>query len=100
VVKILEGIVESEILKWSDMNIETINKLLDEINEDRTVPRNIRSMVQEAKSDLNDCNKDMAVRINSAISILDNVSNDTNIPTYARTQVWNIVSMLEAMNKQ
>ena len=94
------SIIESKTLKWSYMNIEAINKLLDEINEDRTVPRNIRTMVQEAKSDLNDENKDMAVRINSAISILDNVSNDTNIPTYARTQVWNIVSMLETMSKE
>ena len=81
------------------MDIETINKLLDEINEDRTVPRNIRSLIQEAKNGLNDKGKDMAIRINSAISILDDVSNDPNIPIYTRTRVWNIVSMLETMNK-
>ena len=81
------------------MDIETINRLLGEINEDRTVPRNIRSLIQEARNGLNDEEKDMAVRINSAISILDTVSNDPNIPIYTRTQVWNIVSMLEAMNK-
>ena len=82
-----------------DMDIETINKLLDEINEDRTVPRNVRTMVTEAKSNLNG-KQDIAVRINSAISILDEVANDSNIPTYTRTQVWNIVSMLEIMNEQ
>ena len=82
------------------MDIEGMNKLLDEISEDRTVPRNIRSLVQEAKTDLNDEKKDMEVRINSAVSILDNVSNDPNIPIYTRTQIWNIVSILETMNKE
>ena len=88
-----------KVIEWLHMDIETINKLLDEINGDRTVPRNIRSLIEEAKNDLNDEEKDMEVRINSTISILDNVSNDPNIPIYTRTQVWNIVSMLETMNK-
>ncbi|MEK6887734.1 MAG: UPF0147 family protein [Candidatus Aenigmatarchaeota archaeon] len=80
------------------MDMETISKLLDEINDDRTVPRNIRNMVQEAKDNLNG-KQELAVRINAAISILDEVSNDSNIPTYTRTQIWNIVSMLEVMNE-
>ena len=82
----------------SGMEMEEINKLLEEINEDRTVPRNVRNMVQEAKTNLNS-KQEIAVRINSAISILDEVSNDSNIPTYTRTQIWNIVSMLEVMNE-
>ena len=80
------------------MDMEIISKLLDEINDDRTVPRNIRNMVQEAKDNLNG-KQELAVRINAAISLLDDVSNDTNIPTYTRTQIWNIVSMLEVMNE-
>ncbi|MCD6558187.1 MAG: UPF0147 family protein [Candidatus Aenigmarchaeota archaeon] len=82
------------------MDVETINKLLDQIKDDRTVPRNIRSSVEEAKNYLNDETKDMAVRINSAISILDEISNDSNIPLYTRTEIWNIVSMLEVMNEK
>ena len=97
VVRILA--MESKNFRWSDMDLETINRLLDEINEDRTVPRNIRALIQEAKSDLGDTEKDMTVRISSAISLLDSVSNDPNIPIYTRTQVWSIVSMLESMNK-
>jgi uncharacterized protein (UPF0147 family) len=93
-------VVKILLIEGSDMDIEGMNKLLDEISEDRTVPRNIRSLVQEAKTDLNDTQKDMEVRINSAVSILDNVSNDPNIPIYTRTQIWNIVSMLETMNKE
>ena len=82
-----------------NMEMDEINRLLDEIGEDRTVPRNIRNLVQEAKGHLND-KQELPVRINSAISILDEVSNDSNIPIYTRTQIWNIVSMLEVMNER
>ncbi len=80
------------------MDFGEISKLLEEINEDRTVPRNVRNLIQEAKDDLSS-KQETDVKINSAISILDEVSNDSNIPIYTRTQIWNIVSMLEVMNE-
>lgn len=82
------------------MDIETINSLLDEINNDRTVPKNIRLSVQKARDDLNNERMDLPIRINGAISILDEVSNDPNIPIYTRTQIWNIVSMLEVIDER
>ena len=82
------------------MELDEINNLLDEINSDRTVPRNIRILIEQAKSDLNNAANEIAVRINSAVSILDEVSNDPNIPIYTRTQILNIVSMLEVMNEK
>lgn len=81
------------------MNMDEVNKMLDEINEDRTVPRNIRLLIQQARDSLNS-RQEIAVRISTAIAILDDVSNDSNIPTYTRTLIWNIVSMLEVMNEQ
>ena len=83
-----------------EMDIKTINSLLDEINADRTVPKNIRHSVQKAREDLNNEKQDIPIRINSAISILDEVSNDPNIPIYTRTQIWNIVSMLEVIDEK
>lgn len=82
------------------MDVTGINGLLDEIISDRSVPRNIRNMIEEAKKSLDNEAQDVAVRINGAISLLDESSNDTNIPTYTRTQIWNIVSMLEIMNEE
>ncbi|MFH0949051.1 MAG: UPF0147 family protein [Candidatus Aenigmatarchaeota archaeon] len=81
------------------MDTEAINKLLDEINNDRSVPRNVRTKVTEARDSLNSKIADPAVRINTAISLLDEVSGDPNIPVYTRTQIWNIVSMLEVLNE-
>jgi len=68
--------------------------------EDRTVPRNIRTAAETAKKDLEDNNKDMDVRLNSAISVLDEITNDPNIPMYTRTQIWNVVSMLETAKRE
>ena len=82
------------------MDLKNIENLLDEIFSDRTVPRNIRTAIEEAKAALNNNKEDMIFRINTVISILDEVSNDPNIPTYTRTHVWNIVSMLEVMNEE
>ncbi len=82
------------------MELDEINKLLDEISTDRTVPRNIRGLIEQAKKDLNNTANEMPVRINSAISILDEVSNDPNIPIYTRTHIWNMVSMLEVINEK
>jgi len=50
------------------------------------------------KSDLKEKNEaqEKTIRINTVISTLDEVTNDPNIPMYSRTQIWNIVSALEA----
>ena len=75
---------------------ENVIPLIEQIVNDRTVPRNIRAKCQESIEILKD-GGDVAIRINSVISNMDEVSNDPNIPMYTRTQVWNIVSILESM---
>lgn len=79
-------------------DIEPILKLVNEIIEDRTVPKNIRSAVEEARKNLTENDgRDWDVRVSTAISILDEITNDPNIPNYTRIQVWNIVTMLETV---
>ena len=82
------------------IDFEPINKLLDDIMTDRSVPKNIRTSVESARAGLNNKKEELDVRINTAISILDEVANDPNIPIYTRTLIWNIVSMLETMSKE
>jgi hypothetical protein len=40
-----------------------------------------------------------AVRAAQAINILDDISQDPNMPPYTRTRIWNIVSMLEVIKE-
>ncbi|MBU2561579.1 MAG: UPF0147 family protein [Nanoarchaeota archaeon] len=79
-----------------DEKMQNIIEALEELANDNTVPRNVKSKVSEVISTLKEGNdQDMSIRINKALSTLDEISDDTNIQTYTRTQIWNIASMLE-----
>lgn len=74
--------------------LKPIVDLLERIMNDRTVPKNIRSAAEQAKNVLNGTDQP-EVRISTAINTLDEIINDPNMPMYTRTQIWNVVSMLE-----
>ncbi len=78
---------------------ENVIPLIEQIANDRTVPRNIRAKCEDSIKILQNEKDDIAIRINTVISSMDEISNDPNIPMYTRTQVWNIVSILESMEK-
>jgi len=82
-------------------NLEPIIKLLNGIIEDRTVPRNIRAAAEEARKELTEkSDNNWDIRLSTAISVLDDIINDPNMPIYTRTQIWNVVSMLEAAKRE
>ncbi|MGC9191047.1 MAG: UPF0147 family protein, partial [Candidatus Micrarchaeia archaeon] len=66
-----------------------INTLLSESN----VPRNVKIALDEAKKSL-ESNEEYAIKASSATYKIDEVSNDINLPPYARTVIWNILSLL------
>ena len=79
-------------------NATGIENLLQEILNDRGVPRNIKSSIEESISILG--NKDPEdQKIATIISILDEASNDPNLSPHARTKIWNMVSVLETANR-
>ena len=79
-------------------NDTEIYNLILEIINDRGVPRNIKSSIEESIGILG--NKDPEdQKIATIISILDEASNDPNLSPDARTKIWNMVSVLESANK-
>ncbi len=76
-------------------DIEDIVDMMDAVMEDRSVPRNIRAAVDEAKRKVLDEKEDFGVRITAAIYVLDDISNDINMPAHTRTEIWGIISKLE-----
>lgn len=71
-------------------------KVLSELGEDLTVPRNIRLKIETTIKALNE-NTELSIRVNKALHELDDISNDSNIQSYTRTQIWSVVSMLEKL---
>ncbi|NOZ59657.1 MAG: UPF0147 family protein [Euryarchaeota archaeon] len=77
--------------------VRQICEVLDQVIEDTSIPRNIRRAAEEAKNTLLNEKEDLGVRVSSAIYILEEISNDRNLPLHARTIIWNISSELETI---
>ncbi|MEK6941709.1 MAG: UPF0147 family protein [archaeon] len=83
-----------------DEDVEVISELMDSVIEDTSVPRNIRTRVKEAQDKiLNELEK-KDIRITTSIYILEDISNDVNMPTHTRTEIWQIISELEAIREK
>jgi uncharacterized protein (UPF0147 family) len=80
-------------------NLEQIITIMDQLGEDNSVPRNIRRGAVECKERLRRKEEAVDVRIASAISKLDEMANDPNIPLHGRTLIWNIISQLEQVKQ-
>jgi uncharacterized protein (UPF0147 family) len=79
-----------------DERLHNVVEALEELSGDNTVPRNIKSKVEAIIGILKiEDGSDMSIKINKALSELDEISDDTNLQPFTRTQIWNIVSMLE-----
>ncbi|MDE1825642.1 MAG: UPF0147 family protein [Candidatus Micrarchaeota archaeon] len=84
--------------KQFDETISQIKQQIDMLLNDNSVPRNVKSALDEAKKSL-DSKESYAVRASSATYKIDEVSNDINLPPYARTVIWNLLSLLESIKE-
>ena len=78
------------------MDKRMITELLQEILEDRGVPRNIKESLEQSMGLLN-CDASDNEKLSQILSVLDEAANDPNMTMAARTLIWNTVSALESM---
>ncbi|MEM2952813.1 MAG: UPF0147 family protein [Candidatus Bathyarchaeia archaeon] len=71
--------------------------VLAEVSEDTTTPRNIRRAAKDSMDALQSTEFTPAVRASNAISMLDEILQDPNMPPYTRVKLWNVMSLLEAI---
>jgi len=71
--------------------------VLNEVSNDNTTPRNIRRSAKSAMDALQKQADSIGVRASNAISTLDEISQDPNMPPYTRVKLWNVASILEAV---
>ncbi|MBU0472476.1 MAG: UPF0147 family protein [Nanoarchaeota archaeon] len=78
------------------MELKEVIDALNELCEDPSLPKNIRhkiiNMIKELKGDC-----DNSLKVNKCLAELDDISSDINIPTFIRTQIWGVASMLEKL---
>ncbi|OYT34127.1 hypothetical protein B6U96_13700 [Archaeoglobales archaeon ex4484_92] len=75
----------------------SILEMLDRIISDDTVPRSVRRVAGEIKERLLSTDQ-IAVEAASAISMLEDISTDPNLPMHVRTMIWNLTSQLERIS--
>ncbi len=79
-----------------ELTAETIEQL-QELEEDTNIPKNIKTKIKSITNILKE-DTELSIKVNKALNELDEISNDPNLEAYTRTQIWNIVSILEKIN--
>jgi len=73
--------------------------LLDELSQDTTVPRNVRRNATESKNRIMTSKESLDIKCASAVSVLEDMANDPNVPSHGRAALYTIISKLESLAK-
>jgi hypothetical protein len=74
---------------------QIVQVLKEQVVQDTVVPRNIRRAAEEAIERLLDTSVEPVVRAADAIAILEEISEDPNMPLHTRTIIWEVLGALE-----
>ncbi|MBU2100385.1 UPF0147 family protein [Candidatus Micrarchaeota archaeon] len=85
-----------------EIDASYVTELMEAVMQDSSVPRNIRRVVEEAKTKIESKKelKELDLHVSSAIYLLDDISNDINMPAHTRTEIWTIISELENLKEK
>ncbi len=72
-------------------------EVLEEIRGDSGTSKGIRDAISKAIDELKN-NSETKAGIHKALAALDELADNPNIESYARSQIWNVVSLLETLS--
>ena len=75
--------------------IETLEQITSSNSTPKTVKKSLTDLIIELKKQ----DYSLSVRAANTISLLDDVTQDPNMPSYVRTQLWQAVSKLESIRE-
>jgi len=85
-----------------EQNIEFLNNATSTLNQIATnpsTPKNIRKNIADIIEELKSDEYSISVRAANTISLLDDITQDPNLPSYVRTSLWQAVSTLESIRE-
>ncbi len=82
--------------KMASQKITDMINLLEELQEDSTVPRNVKDSLQFCSAALQE-EGEVSLKVDKVRHALEAISDDSNLQSYTRTQIWNISSLLEKL---
>ena len=72
---------------------------MNQIATNPSTPKNIRKNIADIIEELKSDEYSISVRAANTISLLDDVTQDPNLPSYVRTSLWQAVSTLESIRE-
>ncbi len=86
---------KAENQKSFDLALQT----LTQIASNPTTPKNIKKTISDLITNLKSSQDPMPIRVANAISQLDDITQDPNMPSYVRVTLWQAVSTLESIRE-
>ncbi len=86
----------------SDQNKESLDNAIQTLNQiasSHSTPKNFKKTINDLIVDLKSEEYSMSVRAANAISSLDDITQNPNIPSFVRTSLWQAVSVLESIRE-
>ena len=77
-----------------DAELEDIVDLLEELKKEGSIPKNVKDKIDTTIEILNE-EEEIDIKVSRALHELEEVADDANLQPFTRTQIWNIVSLLE-----
>ncbi len=74
---------------------DTLNQIIANPSTPKTIKKNITDLVAVLGGE----EHSLSVRAANAISMLDDITQDPNMPSYVRVTLWQAVSKLEAIRE-
>ncbi len=76
--------------------MQEIIEALREVLEDTSLPKAVRAKLEEAIATLDGPGEER-LKANKVLCELEELSYNTTLPSFIRTQLWNVSSMLETV---
>ena len=86
----------------NNQNKESMKEAIDTLSQivaSNSTPKTTKKSITDLIKDLNNEEQSLSVRAANTISLLDDVTQDPNMPSYVRTQLWQAVSKLESIRE-
>jgi len=83
-------------------NKESMKEAIDTLSQivaSSSTPKTIKKSISDLIKNLIEEESALSVRAANTISLLDDVTQDPNMPSYVRTQLWQAVSKLESIRE-
>ena len=79
--------------------MESALQTLNQLATSHSTPKNFKKTISDLIIELQSDESSMSVRAANAISSLDDITQDPNVPSFVRTTLWQAVSVLESIRE-